>query len=294
MSFLCQQLVEENAMNVPISDCEFRIATRKQFQQLAITNLRELARWTELELLAIKGFGSTSLAEVKMALTKHRLRLKSNRRILVGNLFSVRVSNCLKQHGITSVEQLASWSEEELLSFKSFGETSLAEVREVLASHGLTLISTVTLRQPISSLKLSVRAGNCLEAAGIETVGDLVKKSEANLLRLCGFGKTSLYEVYGRLAELGLRVSEDSERIYDMTHRVPEILTRKATAYLRGQGVDIIARNGVLCIEPQKPASPTITMGYKGETVIVQFTSSMSSIQVECDGDGVMRARWQK
>jgi DNA-directed RNA polymerase subunit alpha len=60
------------------------------------------------------------------------------------------------------------------------------------------------LSRPISDLELSVRAGNCLEAARVLTVGEVVQKSEAELLRLRSFGKTSLREVRRKLADWGL------------------------------------------------------------------------------------------
>ena len=57
---------------------------------------------------------------------------------------------------------------------------------------------------PISVLNLSVRATNCLESARITTLGALASKTEADLLRVRSFGKTSLREVRRRLAEQGL------------------------------------------------------------------------------------------
>jgi DNA-directed RNA polymerase subunit alpha len=60
------------------------------------------------------------------------------------------------------------------------------------------------LERPVSELELSVRASNCLEAARIETVGELVQKTEADLLRVRSFGKTSLREVKRKLADWGL------------------------------------------------------------------------------------------
>jgi DNA-directed RNA polymerase subunit alpha len=60
------------------------------------------------------------------------------------------------------------------------------------------------LRRPIGALNLSVRAGNCLEAAKISTIGDLVVRTDAELLRFRSFGKTSLQEVHRKLAEVGL------------------------------------------------------------------------------------------
>jgi DNA-directed RNA polymerase subunit alpha len=56
----------------------------------------------------------------------------------------------------------------------------------------------------INDLELSVRATNCLEAAKIATVEQLVSMSENDLLNLRSFGKTSLREVKRKLADLGL------------------------------------------------------------------------------------------
>ena len=60
------------------------------------------------------------------------------------------------------------------------------------------------LNIPIADLELSVRANNCLEAAKIETVGQLVKMMEADLLKIRSFGKTSLREIKRKLADIGL------------------------------------------------------------------------------------------
>jgi DNA-directed RNA polymerase subunit alpha len=60
------------------------------------------------------------------------------------------------------------------------------------------------LGMPIQELELSVRASNCLESAKIETVGQLVKMTEADLLKIRSFGKTSLREIQRKLADIGL------------------------------------------------------------------------------------------
>jgi len=60
------------------------------------------------------------------------------------------------------------------------------------------------LRMTIQELELSVRATNCLESANISTVAELITKSEADLLKVRSFGKTSLREVKRKLAELNL------------------------------------------------------------------------------------------
>jgi len=60
------------------------------------------------------------------------------------------------------------------------------------------------LNQPISTMELSVRASNCLESAKIHTIGDLVKLTEGDLLKVRSFGKTSLREVKRKLQDIGL------------------------------------------------------------------------------------------
>jgi DNA-directed RNA polymerase subunit alpha len=62
------------------------------------------------------------------------------------------------------------------------------------------------LDRPVSMLNLSVRASNCLEAARVTTLRDLVTKTEADLLRFRSFGKTSLHEVQRKLGDVGLRL----------------------------------------------------------------------------------------
>ena len=60
------------------------------------------------------------------------------------------------------------------------------------------------LNMSVHEMELSVRANNCLEAAKIELVGQLVTMAEAELLKIRSFGKTSLREVKRKLQDLGL------------------------------------------------------------------------------------------
>ncbi len=62
------------------------------------------------------------------------------------------------------------------------------------------------LEQSIATLDLSVRASNCLESAKVSTIGELVRLTEADLLDLRSFGKTSLLEVKEKLFKIGLRL----------------------------------------------------------------------------------------
>ena len=72
------------------------------------------------------------------------------------------------------------------------------------------------LAKPVAELEMSVRAANCLQVAKIQTVEQLVKLTDADLLKVRSFGKTSLREVKRKLADMGLSLgmtSEDLERI---------------------------------------------------------------------------------
>jgi DNA-directed RNA polymerase subunit alpha len=56
----------------------------------------------------------------------------------------------------------------------------------------------------VNELDLSVRASNCLESARIQTVADLVSRTESDLLKVRSFGRTSLREVKKKLTDMGL------------------------------------------------------------------------------------------
>lgn len=65
------------------------------------------------------------------------------------------------------------------------------------------------LDMPIEELDLSVRSYNCLKRAGINTVGELIQKTEEDMMKVRNLGKKSLEEVQEKLAELGLSLRKD-------------------------------------------------------------------------------------
>jgi DNA-directed RNA polymerase subunit alpha len=67
------------------------------------------------------------------------------------------------------------------------------------------------LNTPIQELELSVRASNCLESVKVETVRQLVGMTEADLLKIRSFGKTSLREIKRKLADIGLELGMKTE-----------------------------------------------------------------------------------
>jgi DNA-directed RNA polymerase subunit alpha len=62
-------------------------------------------------------------------------------------------------------------------------------------------------------MDLSVRASNCLEAEGIQMIGELVGRSHDELMTLQNFGRTSLKEIARKLEEMNLRLGMDVNEI---------------------------------------------------------------------------------
>jgi len=70
------------------------------------------------------------------------------------------------------------------------------------------------LDRPVDELELSVRSSNCLKAANIRTLGDLVQKSEGEMLKYRNFGRKSLREIADILTGLDLHFGMDVRRYY--------------------------------------------------------------------------------
>jgi DNA-directed RNA polymerase subunit alpha len=87
---------------------------------------------------------------------------------------------------------------------EGFGEAAQAEAvaTEAPLAHGMENF-------PIEELELGVRSYNCLKRVGIETIGDLVVKSENELAAIPNFGKKSIEEVKETLATHGLNLRGD-------------------------------------------------------------------------------------
>ena len=83
-------------------------------------------------------------------------------------------------------------------------ETVVGEVAEEESKPPVDQELEAKLNTPIQELELSVRASNCLESVKVETVRQLVQMTEADLLKIRSFGKTSLREIKRKLADIGL------------------------------------------------------------------------------------------
>lgn len=140
---------------------------------------------------------------------------------------SVRTRNALRKMNIRTLGDLLRVSESELRSFRNFGDASLEEIKAMLAQKNLRLGQAAEQQQQavkqqvyqqltdtggdqeellknVNELNLSVRARKALALLGVQTVGDLAMKTEAELMGVKNFGMTSLLEIKEKLAEKGL------------------------------------------------------------------------------------------
>ena len=143
---------------------------------------------------------------------------------------SVRSRNCLSKMGIFTLKDLITKTEQELLGYKNFGETSLKEIRAMLAKKGLHLGMTRIEEQPlaerikmnaqlysqekeysldeldisIEELDLSYRTKSALHRLGFESLRDITMRTGTDLEANESFSAACLQEVNALLAEKGL------------------------------------------------------------------------------------------
>jgi DNA-directed RNA polymerase subunit alpha len=93
---------------------------------------------------------------------------------------------------------------EQLTIFINFDESEEVEARGSEETIEARPQLNENLFKTVDSLELSVRAANCLENANIKYIGELVTKTEAEMLKTKNFGRKSLNEIKDILAEMGL------------------------------------------------------------------------------------------
>ena len=99
----------------------------------------------------------------------------------------------------TLIGRLAIFADPE--STKLLGEPAVLEIPAGGGMHDIM----------IEELELGVRSYNCLKRVGVETIGDLISKTEAELSAIPNFGKKSIEEVKENLAAHGLGLRSDDE-----------------------------------------------------------------------------------
>ena len=130
---------------------------------------------------------------------------------------SVRSRNCLSKMNIFTLGDLLRISEQEMLSYKNFGETSLKEVKEMLAARNLRLgmyregeersitkADQKVLAESIEKLELGNKNLQMLEGLGVSRIGDLAQYTDLDLFKAPLSGQTIVQELSTALGAFGV------------------------------------------------------------------------------------------
>jgi DNA-directed RNA polymerase subunit alpha len=112
---------------------------------------------------------------------------------------------------VDAVSSAAKLLKDHLLLFMAFDVEPFEEQAEEVDEDRLKLVEL--LNHSVEELELSVRSSNCLRDAGIRTLGDLVRRTEAEMLKYRNFGRKSLQELVDILSDLGLHFDMDVEAV---------------------------------------------------------------------------------
>lgn len=195
--------------------------------------------------------------------------------------FSVRTIISLKAANIETLGELVSFSEDDILRFHGLGKNSIQEIKSVVNSKGLQIgmdindfcqgITTNSLIRecvanrevqqnnivsslmiPIENLGLSVRSFNCLKAANIETLGELVSFDKEVILKFRNMGKKSIQEIENVVDAKGLWFGFDIKTINQGVDTrlqiIPNCETAKSSDTVKEHEQDEVVDTSVLSI----------------------------------------------
>jgi DNA-directed RNA polymerase subunit alpha len=156
----------KQVMETPITDFELSVRSRNCLKRMNIRTLGDLTRVSEMQLLASKNFGETSLDEIKIIMDAKQLRIG---------------------------QSLDQGQQYEQMRYRNPVQNVSPEEQEKLS-------------RPVSDLNLSVRARKCMNRLNITTIGELCGRTNDELMEAKNFGITSLNEVKEKLTAMGLKL----------------------------------------------------------------------------------------
>ena len=112
---------------------------------------------------------------------------------------STKAKDCINHAAKIISQHLSFFMFNDAKDIKAIDSAELNEALEIKS----------TLLKSIDEMELSVRSHNCLQAAGIEKIAELVNKEETEMLKFKNFGRKSLTELNEKLSELGLKFGMD-------------------------------------------------------------------------------------
>jgi DNA-directed RNA polymerase subunit alpha len=139
--------------------------------------------------------------------------------------------------GVEAISRSADILLEQLALFSRLGKPA-----PPMVEHGLgagTVLTPDRYNTTIDDLNLSVRAYNCLKRSGVMTVGQVLEKSEDDLLSLRNFGRKSYEELKARLRELSFLPVETAEE--GLAVEVPSVIEEEELPAVVGRGEEVAA-----------------------------------------------------
>ncbi len=158
----------------------------------------------EVNQLAIDSI-YTPIRNVKFAVENYRVQQKTDYEKLVLEITtdgSIHPKDALKEAAKILIYHFMLFSDEKITLENNDFESNEEFDEEILRMRQL-------LKTKLVDMDLSVRALNCLKAAGVETLGDLVQYNKTDLLKFRNFGKKSLTELDELLDNMNLQFGTD-------------------------------------------------------------------------------------
>ena len=112
-----------------------------------------------------------------------------------------------------AINHAANLTRQKLAYFMFTDSSAIKAINEEEMNEALEIKGILT--KSIDEMELSVRSHNCLQAAGIRTIGELVSKEESQMLKFKNFGRKSLTELQEKLSELELSFGMDVNQYLD-------------------------------------------------------------------------------
>ncbi|MDD4201035.1 MAG: DNA-directed RNA polymerase subunit alpha C-terminal domain-containing protein, partial [Eubacteriales bacterium] len=211
---------------------------------------------------------------------------------------SNRAKNCLKHTSISSLEELLSTTEEDLMRIRNMGRKTCQEILDFCSNiFCLEVGDTFShLESELSSLNqvgfstLSNRAKNCLKLAGISSLEELQSLAEEDLLTIKNLGVKTRQEILN-YRETAISPSVDPTKLYYLENIAPENrpipISLLHNIGMSEQGLDLFLRNnlftvGYLCdrgLTPQEYSFARMINDYFSIPITKHFTDAVEALK---------------
>ena len=176
----------------------------EMFKLRGIERLEQFTEYTKEELLDMSGVGKITIAKIEVKLHEKGLNFKKQSDDI--SKLHLKCERTLRKAGISTVRQLKLYPKQKLSYINGIGEFYSDEIYQTLKENGIELLDTDNIPGDIS--QLGINCTTALRRAKIDTMDELIKHTEEDLLLVRGFGQKSLEEVQKALEKRGLELKK--------------------------------------------------------------------------------------